>query len=67
MLEEKNSFFLSGRALTPSPSLSGRTTKKRTYFFCGFPKPLLQGVCGNFGQKENINFNHEYFELFQFL
>ena len=41
----KSSFFLSGRALTP---LSGRTTKKKT-FFCGFPiliheRPFVGGA-----------------------
>ena len=36
----KKLFFLIGQAFTPSPSLSGRATKKRT--FCGFPKSITQ-------------------------
>ena len=36
---KKSSSFLSGRALTP-PRLSGRTTKKKT-FFCGIPNFLV--------------------------
>ena len=33
---QKTVFFLSGQALTPPP-LSGRATKKRPLFLCGFP------------------------------
>ena len=35
---KKSSFFLSGRALTPPPLLSGRTTKKE--LFLRLPLPL---------------------------
>ena len=38
---QKQSFF-SGQALTPLPPLSGRATKKRPIFFCGFPKALYK-------------------------